>query len=49
MITLSRDGDSATITFSIGRGDCPAGCIYHKYWEFRVLNDYAEFVKTFED
>ncbi len=46
-IELSRGDDSATIIFSIGSGDCPAGCIYHKYWEFSVSNGIAEFVKTY--
>jgi hypothetical protein len=46
-IELTRDDDLATIIFSIGSGDCPAGCIYHKYWEFSVLNGIAEFVKTY--
>jgi len=47
-ITLKRDKESATITFSIGSGDCPAGCIHHKYWEFRVKSDIAEFIRTYE-
>ncbi|MDR2916057.1 MAG: hypothetical protein LBV74_14735 [Tannerella sp.] len=46
-ITLERGSDSAVITFSIGYGDCPAGCIYHRYWEFRVSNGIAEFVKAY--
>ena len=46
-ITLTRNEDSAIITFSIGSGDCPAGCIYHKYWEFKVSNGVATFVRTY--
>jgi len=46
-ITLIRDEDSATITFSIGRGDCPAGCIYRRYWEFKVSGGVAEFIRTY--
>ena len=46
-ITLTRDDNSAIITFSIGRGDCPAGCIYHKYWEFKVSNGIAKFTRTY--
>lgn len=47
-ITLERkDDDSAIITFSIGSGDCPAGCIYHKYWEFEVVNGIAKFIKPY--
>ena len=48
-IGLKRNSEYAIITFSIGSGDCPAGCIYHKYWEFKVLNDYAEFIRVYED
>ena len=46
-ITLKRDNESALITFSIGRGDCPAGCIYRKYWEFKVSNGKARFIRTY--
>ncbi len=46
-IELSRDNGSAIITFSTGSGDCQAGCIYHKYWEFKVVNDKAEFIRTY--
>lgn len=46
-ITLTRNNNSATITFSIGRGDCPAGCIYHRYWEFKVSNGIAKFIKAY--
>lgn len=48
-ITLERNKSVATITFSIGSGDCPAGCIYHKYWEFKVSNGKAKFVRTYEN
>lgn len=48
-ITLIRNNSSATITFSIGSGDCPAGCIYHKYWEFEVTNGVATFVQSYEN
>jgi len=47
-ITLERNGDISIITFNIGAGDCPAGCIYHKYWEFKVVNNIAEFVRTYQ-
>lgn len=46
-ITLTRDVNSAIITFSIGSGDCPAGCIHHKYWEFKVSNGIAKFIRTY--
>lgn len=48
-ITLERDSNSAVITFSIGRGDCPSGCMYHRYWEFRVLKDQAEFIRAYDN
>ena len=48
-ITLVRNNNNATITFSIGSGDCPAGCIYHKYWEFEVVNNTATFIRMYED
>ena len=47
-IQLIREEDSATITFSIGRGDCPAGCIYHRHWEFKVSGGVAKFIKAYQ-
>lgn len=46
-ITLSRDDNSATITFSLGWGDCPSGCMQRKYWEFEVTNGTATFIRTY--
>jgi len=46
-ISISRNGDSTVITFSVGSGDCPAGCIYRKYWEFIVSYGTATFVRTY--
>ncbi len=46
-ISIERGNYSATITFSIGKGDCPAGCIYHKHWEFKVSNGIAWFTRTY--
>ena len=46
-ITITRSEDSAKIIFSIGEGDCPAGCIYHKYWEFLVANNKAVFIRSY--
>lgn len=48
-ISLLRDNSSATIIFSVGSGDCPSGCINHKYWEFKVTNGFAYFVRTYEN
>ena len=47
-ISLRRDNNSAIITFSIGRGDCPAGCTYRKFWEFKVVGDKAYFIKSYD-
>lgn len=48
-ITLIRSHDSAQMIFSVGDGDCPSGCEYHKYWEFHIEDNKAIFVKSFED
>lgn len=48
-ISLSRSNDVAILTFSVGSGDCPAGCIYYKYWEFVVSNGVASFVRSYEN
>ncbi len=46
-ITLSRNDNTATITFSLGWGDCPSGCMNRKYWEFEVSNGTAVFTRTY--
>lgn len=46
-IDLKRKGNTATITFSIGRGDCPAGCVYRRHWEFKVVNGIAQFERSY--
>jgi len=48
-IRLNRMADNAEIVFSIGKGDCPAGCTYHKYWVFNVSNNKSKFIRTYED
>lgn len=48
-IALQRFQDYAEIIFSIGFGDCPAGCIYHKYWEFHVAESKAIYIGSYED
>jgi len=48
-IELSRDGDSYIIDFSIGWGDCPAGCIYRRHWIFEVdENCEASFIMSYD-
>ncbi len=46
-ILLERGDDKTTIDFSIGRGNCPAGCIYRKHWIFGVENSLARLVKVY--
>ncbi len=48
-IRLIRENDSAKIVFSIGRGDCPAGCMYHRYWEFNVSGGVATFIRSYDN
>lgn len=35
-VCLCIDGDAHVYVFDEGTGDCPAGCIEHTYWGFRV-------------
>jgi hypothetical protein len=42
-ILLKRQGNKATIVFSKGEEDCPAGCIVRKNWEFEVEHNVARF------
>lgn len=43
-ITARRDGDRWTLEYSLGFGDCYAGCINRHYWTFRVYpNGRVEF------
>ena len=51
------DGDDLTATYhpgyveldySIGRGDCPSGCMYRRHWVFRVSNCNATFISSYE-
>lgn len=48
-ILLNRKNDKqATITFSVGSGDCPSGCINRKSWEFEVINNRALFTRYYQ-
>lgn len=40
-ITLDTVAGGVTLTYSIGWGDCPAGCIYQRAWTFLVKSDCA--------
>lgn len=42
-IVMTNEGEKATLDFSIGEGDCPAGCIYRKHWIFIIDNNIARF------
>jgi hypothetical protein len=48
-IQLIRGKDSDTVIFSIGRGDCPSGCIYRRYWEFNVSGGVAAFIRSYDN
>ena len=49
-ITYTEKNGITELDFSIGWGDCPAGCIYHKHWVFEVDEECtASLVKVFED
>jgi hypothetical protein len=37
----------AEIDFSIGRGDCPAGCTYRRHWVFHVMDCNATFISSY--
>ncbi|MFT4986626.1 MAG: hypothetical protein ACI8U0_002272 [Flavobacteriales bacterium] len=40
--------DHTFLTYSIGWGDCPAGCICNRYWDFKVYPDCSvEFVGSY--
>ena len=40
-------GDTTICTISIGWGDCPAGCINRRFWEFTIFNDYVTHSRTY--
>ena len=42
-IILTRDGIKTMIDFSIGVGDCQAGCMYRRHWIFSVEYNIAKF------
>ncbi len=48
-IILSRHQEEAEMTFIKGWEDCPSGCIHHRYWEFHIRNNKAEFIRSYED
>ena len=38
-LRLQVTADRILLDFSIGWGDCPAGCIYRRHWVFGVDNN----------
>ena len=42
-IILTRDGTKTMIDFSIGEGDCQAGCMFRRHWIFSVEQNIAKF------
>lgn len=38
-ITMLEYGTEIVLQYSTGEGDCPSGCISHKYWNFKVYED----------
>lgn len=47
-IELHRKANTLELNFSIGFGDCPAGCISRRHWVFEVdTNCVASFVKSY--
>jgi len=48
-IALTTQVDHVLFDFSIGLGDCPAGCIYRRHWIFSVnSNCEAEFLYSYD-
>lgn len=46
-IETKFDNDTDYVTFSLGWGDCPAGCIDRHYWEFSVKNCMAQLTRSY--
>lgn len=50
IISKNNTSMSTTVTYSIGYGDCLAGCIYKRFWEFEVDKNFvATFIKAYGD
>ena len=40
-ITAIRNSSNVLFTFSLGWGDCPNGCIWRRFWDIKVQDDYS--------
>ncbi len=40
-IKYEKDSSGHYLDFIVNWGDCPAGCMYHKKWQFKVNNNYS--------
>jgi len=38
-LAATREADAVVLAYSVGSGDCPAGCIHRRFWRFRVFDD----------
>jgi hypothetical protein len=49
-ITCNINSDHVELTYSIGWGDCMSGCIYERFWVFKVYFDCSvEYVGSYGD
>jgi hypothetical protein len=49
-INAKIDSEYLSIEYSVGWGDCPAGCIHRHYWLFHVKFDgTVSFVRSYGD
>ena len=46
---ITHRNDTAFIDFSLGWGDCPAGCTFRQYWHFSVIDCQATYLGTSGD
>ncbi len=49
ILSSAKKEDVLILTYSIGWGDCPCGCIYRHYWEFAIRGNEVRFVREYGD